>query len=91
MSAEEPRRLTPTERLHDIARLMAERPAPVSGVPSFHGAQTKAVGGATVNEWDVHVPVCDEFPTADKAFTAFEQYVKRMQKMFPPSTNGGEK
>ena len=82
------RRQTPTERNHELLKLALERPAPASGAPAFDGAQEKAVGGATVNTWNVHVPVCDEFPTTEQAFKAWEEYVKRAQKILPPP-NGG--
>lgn len=76
------KRLTPTERLHDIAARMAERPAPVSAQPYFTVQQTKATGGATVFEWDVHVPVCDEYPTAEKAFKAAMYFAETLRKEY---------
>ena len=88
--AAEPRRLTPTERLHDIARLMAERPAPVSGVPSFEISQTKATGGATVFEWNVHVPVCDQYPDAEAAFDALVSFADRLATRYPATAANGE-
>ena len=84
----EPRRLTPTERLHDVAAKLAERPAPVSAAPYFTVQQTKATGGATVYEWEVHVPVCAEYPTAEKAFAAQLKFAGSMRAEFGPSTNG---
>lgn len=86
---DEPRRMTPTERLHDIAARMAERPAPVSAAPYFTVQQTKATGGATVYEWEAHVPVCSEFPTAKDAFAAAVGYAEAMRDKFGPSANGG--
>ena len=86
---QEPRRLTPTERLHDIARTLAEKPAPVSGAPYFKSSQTKATGGTTVFEWDVYVPVCEEFPTSELAFEAHLRYARAMRAEYGP-TNGGE-
>ena len=74
--------MTPTERLHDLAAKLAERPAPVSGAPYFTVQQTKATGGATVFEWDVHVPVCDEYPTAEKAFKAAMYFAETMRKEY---------
>ena|ERR1044071_197375 len=82
------------DRLHDLAGKLAERRQPTSLVPVFKGGQVKAVGGNVVNEWEVHVPVCEEFGTADEAFSAFERYAARMAELFPPPTptpNGGEK
>lgn len=87
------RKMTPTERLHDIARAMAERPAPVSGQPHFTVQQTKATGGATVYEWEAHIPVCAEFPTAEDAFAAAVKYASTLREQFGASghENGGEK
>ena len=57
--------------------------------PEFKVEQVKAVGGAVVNEWSVHVPVCDEYPTAEEAFNATLHYSVKMSAAFPaPSTNG---
>lgn len=90
-SPESEKRMTPTERLHDIAAKMAERPAPVSGAPYFTVKQTKAIGGATVYEWEVHVPVCAEYPTADKAFEAQLRFAGSMRAEYGPRENGGDK
>lgn len=84
----EERRQTPTERNHELLKLALERPAPVSGQPLFKVSQEKAVGGATVFTWDVHVPECDEYPTAEDAFEAAIGYAARLSKLFPPP-NGG--
>ena len=81
-------RQTPTERNHELLKLALERPAPVSGQPSFKVSQEKAVGGATVFTWDVHIPECDEYPNADAAFDAAIGYAARLSKLFPPP-NGG--
>ena len=60
--------------------------------PEFKVEQVKAVGGAVVNEWSVHVPVCDEYPTAEAAFKAALSFANSMGAAFPaPSTNGAEK
>lgn len=79
------RRQTPTERQHELLRAALERSAPAAAKPSFHGAQVKAVGGATVFEWDVHMPVCDEYPTAELAFAAFLTFTQAMRAEFPTS------
>ena len=84
----EPHRMTPTERLHDIAARMAERQS--QRHPSFSVAQVKAVGGATVIEWDVQVPVCDEFPTAEAAFAAVTMYAGSMLANYPPPNVNGD-
>lgn len=89
-SPETEKRMTPTERLHDIARAMAERPAPVSGQPYFTVKQTKATGGATVWEWDAHVPVCTEYPTAEAAFDAVVSFATRLSLKFPATAINGE-
>jgi len=80
-----PRRQTPTERQHELLRAALERSAPAAAKPSFHGAQVKAVGGATVFEWDVHMPVCDEYPSSELAFAAFLTYTRQMRDEFPTS------
>lgn len=86
MSAtESERRLTPSERQHELLKLAMERPQPVSGAPWFEVAQKKATGGATVFEWDVHVPVCDEYPTSQAAFDAMLSYARALREEF----NGG--
>ena len=78
------RRQTPTERNHELLKLALERPAPVSGNPSFQVNQEKAVGGATVWTWQVHIPVCDEYPDSQAAFDAATGYAARLSKLFPP-------
>lgn len=88
LSAE--RRQTPSERSHELLRMALERPAPVSGSPSFEVAQEKAVGGATVWTWKVHVPVGEEHPTAEDAFDAATGYAARLSKMFPPPNGGSD-
>ena len=81
--SEQERRQTPTERNHELLKLALERPAPVSGLPAFDVAQEKAVGGATVFTWSVHVPVGDEFTTAEAAFEAAAGFAARLTKLFP--------
>jgi hypothetical protein len=82
------RRLTPTERLHDLARAAIERQSQRHA--SFSVSQVKAVGGATVIEWDVQVPVCDEYPTAEQAFAAVTNFADRMLVNYPPPAPNGE-
>ena len=85
------RRLTPSERSHELLKLAMERPQPSSSKPSFSVSQTKATGGAVVFEWEVHVPVCDEFPTASVAWEACVDYARAMRDEFSGgATNGGE-
>lgn len=63
-----------------------------TGEPSFKVSQTKSVGGAVVFEWDVNVPVCEEFPTSDEAHAATIRYAQSFLETFPPpSTNGASK
>lgn len=82
------RRQTPSERQHELLKLAMERPAPVAGQPWFEVSQTKATGGATVFEWDVHVPVCDEFPTAEDAFAATMRYAAAMRAEYGSHGDG---
>lgn len=70
MTDEQQPRLTPTQRLHEVTMQALTRPAPASARPKFAVRQVKGVGGATVIEWDVEVPVCDEYPTAGDAHHA---------------------
>lgn len=77
-----------------IANQHAERLAAIEARtggprPEFKVEQVKAVGGAVVNEWSVHVPVCDEYPTSAKAFAATLDYAKKMSAAFPPPTTNG--
>ena len=81
------RRLTPTERLHDLARAAIERQRQEH--PAFSVSQVKAVGGATVIEWDVRVPVCDEYPTAEDAFAAVTGFADRLTEKYPPPAPNG--
>ena len=81
------RRQTPSERSHELLKAALERPAPVSAQPYFTVQQTKATGGATVFEWDVHVPVCDEYPTAEKAFKAAMYFAETMRKEYGGAAN----
>lgn len=82
-----------TDRLtySQIIERLTERGASHPAVPSFGVSQVKAVGGATVIEWDVKVPVCEEFPTSTAAFKALQDYAAKMQRLFPPVTNGAAK
>lgn len=79
-SEHEQRRLTPTERLHDVARMLAERTPSAASKPHFNVSRTKAgaeqakSGVFEFYEFEAHVPVCDEFPTADEAFAALIRY-----------------
>ena len=84
----EPRRLTPTERLHDLARAAIERQRMER--PYFKVEQVKAVGGATVIEWAVHVPVCDEYANAEAAFAATLDYAGRLSAKYPPPNPNGD-
>lgn len=85
----EPRRLTPTERNHELLRLALER-TPAQGRPSFSVNRVKGVGGQLLIEWDVSVPVCDEYPTAETAFKASVEYAQKYEAAFPApqGTNG---
>jgi len=87
---EAPRRMTLS---HVIERLTEPRnPAP--RVPTFEVSQVKAVGGAVVFEWSASIPVCDEYPTAEKAFAAAKRYAGELRKLYPPpphEQNGGKK
>ena len=64
--------LTATE----VARSLLERRQPAAAQPAFSAAQVKGVGGATVFEWKVDVPVCEHFPTPDAAFLATLRYAE---------------
>ena len=87
----EERRMTPTERLHDIAHTLAERPR-ADDKPSFEleqkapTAEQVKTGITAVFHWKVNVPVCDEFPTADQAFNAAMVYADELRKRYQPST-----
>ena len=92
--ADLPRRLTPTEREHELAMTIAQRP-PRTDRPTFSvqrtkaGAeQAKATGVYEFVEWSVEVPVCDEFPTADEAHAAMIRYAAANAVAFPHA-NGG--
>ena len=88
----EPRRLTPTERAHELLRLAMER-TPAQARPSFGVNRVKGVGGQLLIEWDVNVPVCDEYPNGMSAFEAAVAFAQMFEEKFPapPTTNGGEK
>ena len=70
----------PTVRMGEIARLLAERAPSAASRPSFSVSRTKAgaeqakSGVFEFYEFEAHVPVCDEFPTADEAFAALLRY-----------------
>lgn len=91
MSTPEPHRPRLSERYHELALSAANR-QPVTARPSFGVNRVKGVGGQLLIEWDVQVPVCDEFPTAAKAFEAALFLAKEFERNFPapPSTNGGK-
>ncbi len=94
MNAEpEPRRLTPTERSHQALLAAITRPVRADA-PSFKVAQVKGVGGAVVIEWDVSIPVCEEYPTAAEAFAASLDFGRQYRSLFvgdvpAPEANGG--
>lgn len=87
---ESERRQTPTERNHELLKLALERPAPASTTPDFQVEQVKAVGGATVYEWAVHIPVCDEYPSSEQAFDAACSFASRFASRFPATAANGE-
>lgn len=84
------RRQTPTERNHELLKLALERPMPASTSPNFKVEQVKAVGGATVYEWAVHIPVCDEYPDSEQAFDAACSFALRFAAKFPATATNGE-
>lgn len=63
---------------------------PSTARPSFKIAQVKAVGGSLVTEWDVYVPVCDEYPSADEAFNAARVFAAELAKAYPPNGTGDD-
>jgi hypothetical protein len=75
-----PRRL----RAVDVIDKLLERPT-TTHRPTFKIAQVKGVGGALVFEWDVTVPVCDEYPTSDEAFNAARAFAAELRREY-----GGE-
>lgn len=81
-----------TERYHELAMSAATR-RPVDARPSFGVNRVKGVGGQLLIEWDVSVPVCDEYPTARAAWQATLTFAEGYESAFPapPTTNGGEK
>jgi hypothetical protein len=79
----EPRRLTPTERLHEVT-LAALAPSPrAARAPSFKLKDVTAPGKTTVTEVEIDVPVCDEYPTAELAFAAALDFTARARERFP--------
>jgi hypothetical protein len=50
----------------------------------------KATGGNVVHEWEVSVPVCDEYPTAQAAFDAHLAFARSMSAAYPPPTVNGD-
>lgn len=91
LSKTEPQRPRLTERYHELAMSAATR-KPVDALPSFGINRVKGVGGQLLIEWDVSVPVCDEYPNSVAAFKAAVAFAESFEKEFPaPPTNGGEK
>ena len=94
MSAQEaPRRLRAADVIDSqqaIIERLTEPRKPASSAPSFKVAQVKAVGGNVAHEWDVTVPVCDEFPTAAEAFAATLDYAGKLLAAYPPPRTNGE-
>ena len=85
-STEQPRRRGFT--MSEVAMASVNR-QPAQAKPHFGVNRVKGVGGQLLIEWDVDIPVCDEFPTADDAFQATIEYGKRFEYEFPaPSMNG---
>ena len=88
--SEPERRLTPTERLHDIAHTLAERQRPADR-PDFGleqkqpNAEQVKMGIAAVFQWHVNIPVCDEFPTSDQAFNAMMIYGDELRARYGPA------
>lgn len=79
------------ERLYtsEVARTLLEhatqRREPATAKPSFRVSQVKGVGGTTVIEWDVQVPVCDEYPNAEAAYLAAIDYAADLAAKFAPA------
>ena len=89
---EAPRRLRAADVIdaqHALLERLTERSTPVSARPSFKVAQVKATGGNVVHEWEVSVPVCDEYPTAQAAFDAARSFSASMLGTYPPPTANG--
>lgn len=80
-----------SERYHELALQAANR-RPVDARPAFSVNRVKGVGGQLLIEWDVSVPVCDEYPTALLAFAASVNFAEQYEAVFPapPHTNGGK-
>lgn len=78
---EHPKRMT----LSTVIERLTEKTPAAAKVPTFQAGQVKGVGGSTVFEWDVVVPVCDEFPSSDEAFEALVRYSARLASIYPPS------
>jgi len=84
-------------RMADVIAMQAElltalttHTTPANARPSFKVSQVKGVGGALVIEWEVAVPVCDEYPTSTEAFKAACLFADDLRERFPTGTNGGE-
>src|SRR5258708_7736108 len=83
------RSLDVIEQQHELLERLTERSKPASAQPAFKVAQVKATGGNVVHEWEVSIPVCDEYPTAQDAFDAQLAFAATMLATYPPPTNQG--
>ncbi len=79
-------------RMSEVALALATRQRP-DDAPSFGieqkaptAEQTKA-GILAVFHWNVTVPVCEQFPTADEAFNAAMVYADELRKRYPSVTH----
>lgn len=84
-AATESRRLTPSERLHEVTMAAVGR---VNRAPSFGITEERGPGGVVVPLFRGEVPVGEEYPTAALAFAALVSFHQKFRRAYP-TTNGG--
>lgn len=73
---------TVLQMLHEERMAAATKPTR-GDLPSFDSKRSTAKDTLGVMSLDAHIPVCEEFPTADAAFEALISYNERWNARFP--------
>lgn len=93
MQSEQPRANVATLLRYQHEERMANASKRTGDGPAF--AAKRSTASCSLGAWEitVSVPVCDEYPTAEQAFAAQLDYMRRLADAFPvePRTAGGAK
>lgn len=89
-SAEPPRANVATLLRYMHEERMALAAKRTGDVPTFAAKRVTTSGALGAWELSVSVPVCDDYPTAEEAFAAQIDYMRRLATEFPIAPAGGK-